>query len=1124
MAKNDNYKNNGQDIEEFFNQFDKISNNFEKSSSAANSFEAPRKSVSANEDLESEETSQNVGASRSKRRAAKVQSSAFSRGKEKIKNAFDNATAFIKGKFGSEIEEEDKMTGNNGDKHRKSRNGKGKKHYKLNWKKLIRTCFILGCLMALIIGIYSAVIITRCPKIDPDNIYTMLSENSVLYDSEGNVISTVGASAQNRSIIEYKDLPKNLVDAFIAIEDKTFWDHHGFNIIRIFGAIKEAVLTGGDVKGTSTITQQLARNVYLPDTMSSHSIKRKIIEAYYSVQIEKTLSKEQIIEAYLNTINLGFNSHGVQAASQAYFSKDVNDLNLIECVALASLPKSPSTFALIKRLEKEDVDPDTAVIIYEAGDYTYVYNGEKSVNRREQTLKNMEEQELITSEERQAALSENLLDHIHPNMNSLTTISSYFADYATEEVIKDMMSENNLSYEDAHNMVYNGGLQIYTTMNSNVQKILEQEYSNFSNFPGVTHLSKDSAGNLLGKNGKLLLYNKGNIISADENFYLNTEEYKWLSNGDLMLIKGKRLNFYNTQVAGASDISIEFKSMYYIDTNGKLYTIEGGSILVPQGYKSKDNDGNCIIDADFFKDGQEYFKNTADTNTLYVDSKHYVLKQSVIQPQSAMVITDYKTGGVVAMVGGRNTTGKLLFNRAAANRQPGSSIKPICVYGAALQKSLDALNGGTTPELVMYDKNGQSVNHMYGKYMTAASVVDDSPMVVNGKQWPKNWYNSYRGLYTFRTALQQSVNVCAVRIFQNVGPEYAADYAAKFGISTIVKSGESNDMNAAALALGGMTKGAKPIEMASAYGTFANGGLYVSPTLYTKVTTKRGEVILESTSYTNQACDEGVAFIMTDVLRSVVSEGIAGAASIGNQPVAGKTGTTTDNYDAWFVGFTPQFSAACWIGNDVNIELSQGSTAAAKLWSKVMRQVCAAYPTGSFKAAPSNVVSVTIDTKSGLIPTAESSYDNRGTVRSEYFISGTQPTESDNIHTYVQVCNESGFLATPSCPNHSAKFGIKRPYLVDSAVGDINYEVPHYYCPIHNPNPNAYPISGSGLDPTGKDTVTPIVNPNTTDPSKPSEGGGGENLDPGTSEPTVTDGNNTNQPIPPSPDVPDWLQ
>lgn len=179
-------------------------------------------------------------------------------------------------------------------------------------------------------------------------------------------------------------------------------------------------------------------------------------------------------------------------------------------------------------------------------------------------------------------------------------------------------------------------------------------------------------------------------------------------------------------------------------------------------------------------------------------------------------------------------------------------------------------------------------------------------------------------------------------------------HSKKFGITSVVETGSSNDRNAAALALGGMVNGISPLEMASAYGTFPNTGQHVDYTGYTKVTDKNGNTILENDKKTTAVMSEGVAFIMTDILRTTVVNGVARDAAL-DKPTAGKTGTTSDNYDAWFCGFTPQYSAACWIGNDVNIELNEGSSAAAKLWKKVMTSATAGQ-SGSFPVKPSTVI------------------------------------------------------------------------------------------------------------------------------------------------------------------------
>jgi len=1002
---------------------------------------------------------------------------------------------------------------------------KGKKHkHRLNLKKFILFLTGLGLLGGLVLfGLIISVVI-KAPDIDPNNIYSLLSESSTLYDDQGNVIDNLTSfSAEGtRTNVEYNELPQNLVDAFVALEDKTFWDHHGFNFVRILGAVKDSFTTG-KISGTSTITQQLARNLYLSETKSERSLTRKIKEAYYTILLEKHLTKEEIIEAYLNTIYLGYNSYGVQAASQAYFSKDVSDLDLLECASLASLPQAPDSYALIKKIYPENItNPNNSDILLKGNDFYYVYN-DISDSRRENCLKFMNEQGFITDSERSDALATNLKDHLKPSSGSTSEISSYFADYVVEQVTNALMEEG-MSEERANRMIYTGGLKIQTTLNSDMQHIAEKEFSNNKNFPSVANLKKDKKnGNIVSDSGSIMLYNYKTYFQPDGDFILNSDEYKKNSDNSLTIYKGKRLKIYNVEVQEKIDCNLQFNDTY-TQEDGIFYSIDGSIIAIPAKYKTRDDDGNLVIASNLFTEMPKVFKSTS--KGLAISSDYYTMKQKVVQPQSAMVISDPSTGSIKAMVGGRNTVGRLLFNRAIKPRQPGSSIKPISVYGPALQASADAVNSGTS----MKFSDSSGVSKLFGDYFTAASVIDDTPLIIQGKQWPKNWYSGYRGLYTMRESLQQSVNVNAVRIFQQLGVQKSLSFLKKVGVSTIVESsGEANDLNAAALALGGMTKGISPLEMSAAYSTFVNDGKYSEPMAFTKVTNNRGEVLVENSPQTTQVMDSGVAFIMRDMLRSVVTHGIGSKAAISKQPAAGKTGTTTDNYDAWFVGFTPQYSAAVWIGNDVNIELSQGSAAAARLWSNIMGKVCAKIPTENYHSKPSNVISVTIDTKSGKLPSSLSSLDPRGTVHSEYFIKGTEPKTTDNVHSYVTVCSETGYLATPSCPSTRKVLGVKRPYTVSHSVADIGYEVPHSYCPIHNPDPGKYPVSSSGKtnynfngvqsppDDTGTETPGDSTNGNnanngsnnTTPPANGTSPGNGENNN------TDENGNST---------IPDWLK
>lgn len=861
--------------------------------------------------------------------------------------------------------------------------------------------FICMCL-AIAIGVcaYVAVVIAKAHDIETDNIYSLLSQSSVLYDDQEQVIDNV-FSDKNRTIVEIQDIPENVKWAFICLEDKTFYTHHGFNIVRIFGAIKDAVFGGGHISGTSTITQQLARNLYLEDSMSQRSIARKIQEAYYSVILEKKLSKDQILEAYLNTVNFGC-GYGIQTASQAYFSKDVNELTLPEAASLAALPQAPSLYALIQTVNLDSVTEGDEKILYTDGGYAYVWN-DKAAPRMKTCLNLMLKQEKITQEEYDEAIKVEIKDMVKPTVDQVNTLSNYFADYVLAQVTADLMTQYNYDKSKATDLVYNGGLQIYTTMDSQAQSICEKEFDVDANFPVPTGYKKDGNGNILMSNGSIMLYKYSNYIESDGTFKLREDEYRKNGDGSITLLKGKRLNFYDTKVNNQTDYSIEFKNMYTIE-NDKFYSIAGGYVSVPQSYKSKDGDGNVVISAQFFNDYPSFF--TQDGTLL--STKEFTLRAKIIQPQAAMTIIDNSTGAIKAMIGGRKIDGRLLYNRATSPRQPGSSIKPIAVYSAALQKSYELSQEEKLFNFVEtgFDTQG---TRLWGNYITAGSIVDDEPLTVNGKRWPKNSYSGYRGLYTFRTALQQSVNVCAVKILAQVGVDYAYHHAEKFGLSTLVPSGAANDVNLAALGMGGLTNGVSTLEMASAYSTFVNEGIHKSYYCYDKVTTRSGAVLLEPVKEETEVLNDGVAWIMRNILQTVVSEGIGSPARVSGQKVGGKTGTTNDKYDIWFDGFTANYTASLWIGNDVNIKLSSMSNKAAALWSKIIGQVDKAKG-GEYSKRPKNIVKVTIDTTTGCVATDASEH-----TRTEFFTKGTQPTETFRPQDWIigedgQYYDEEGNL------------------------------------------------------------------------------------------------------------------
>ena len=486
-------------------------------------------------------------------------------------------------------------------------------------------------------------------------------------------------------------------------------------------------------------------------------------------------------------------------------------------------------------------------------------------------------------------------------------------------------------------------------MDSDIQNIVEDEFAKDKNFSSISSVRKDKNNNILTKNGKLMLRPYSYYINSNGEFTLSSDEYKKNSDGSLTIYAKKRLDIYDTEVNGQADVSIQFKGMYTQEGN-VFYFIESGALSIPQGYTTRDSSGNAVVSAKFFKDYPEFF--VANGDNLVVSSNNYSIKQKVRQPQGATVILENSTGEIKAMMGGRGAKGKQLYNRATSPRQPGSSIKPIASYGPALQMSYEYSQDNKKMKLNNSDGSD------WGNYITAGSVINDAPINNNGKSWPKNWYSGYKGQMTLRHAVQQSVNTCSVKTFQQIGAEYSASMLKKEGVTTVDEEGDVNDLNAAALALGGMTNGISPLEMTAAYAIFPNGGVYKTPIAYTKVLNSNDEVLFEKTAEEERVYDEGVAWIMTDILHSVVTEGLGKNARISNQPSGGKTGTTSDKYDLWNLGFTPQYTAAVWMGNDINIKLTDGGSASASFWGSMMSRICANLPTASFREKPENVKNI----------------------------------------------------------------------------------------------------------------------------------------------------------------------
>lgn len=904
-----------------------------------------------------------------------------------------------------------------------------KKKKKGKFKKVI-TWILIGIFTLLLIGIiYAGITIFRAPSIDTKDISSLLSQSTVIYDDSGKELETV-YSGTSREYINIKKIPDNLQNAFISLEDKTFRTHSGFNFIRILGAIKEGIANGGHISGTSTITQQLARNIYLKESQYDYSFKRKIVEAYYTMLLEKNLSKDKILESYLNAVPFGFHTSGVEAASMTYFSKPAKDLSLVQCAALAALPQAPSRFQLVEFIKGGNPESYKDRLLKTTINGVYIFN-DASKSRRDTCLKLMKEQGYIDEKQYKEAVNTSLKDMLNPNYNIDDSQNTYFVDFLIDKVVKDLQKEKELSTKEAWDAVYNGGLRIYSTLDQNAQKAVYEGINNPNNYPGLD-VETNGRGDIINSKGVVLLYAYDNIFDKDGNYIIRKDDFKKEKNGDLIFLPKAKVNVYDTKVNGKVDYSLELKSVYK-RKNGQIYSINGGYINVPSDYKEKTKEGKLKIKGSFFenKKYKDYFALDKEGNLL-ITPKAYTLRPSVLQPQGAMTIVDNKTGDIKAMEGGRGISGRQLLNRAVTPRQPGSSIKPLAVYGAAIEQSEEEVSKGQKHIFKDTGIDSQGKKY-YGDYLTPASIIIDEPMHVEGREWPHNFSKTYSGAMTMRHAMQYSINTAAVKVLSQVGVGYSEDLLKKFGLKNI----KDSDSNYAALALGGMARGATTLEMASAFSTFPNEGTRMIPSPYTKVIGRSGENILVKKDNKVKVLNKGVAYIMVSMLQSVPKAAYASGANIPGVVVGGKTGTTEDQRDIWFNGITPNYSASLWVGSDENLPLTSSSTMAATMWGNIMSRVSKANQ-GSYFEMPSNVEKV----------------------GGEYFIKGTDGGRTKvNVEKDIyKVCAESGMLATPQCKD-----------VITKTVGKDKSKVPTTYCPIHNDDKEKYPVADK-KDQDEKDT------------------------------------------------------
>lgn len=762
-------------------------------------------------------------------------------------------------------------------------------------------------------AVFSGVGIVRgltdsAPDINEENIMPD-GYPSIIYDANGKKVQKLMGINANREYKKITDIPECVQNAFVAIEDARFYKHSGVDLQGILRAVFSALSDEKMTQGASTITQQLLKNqVFGGGNEKSFfgKVSRKIQEQSLAIKLESTIDKKKILEYYLNTINLGQNTMGVETASKRYFGKSVSKLTVSEAAVLAGITQNPTEYNTITEQQNNEA-------------------------KRKIILKNMLDQKYITEDEYEEALGDDVYSRIQDinkekRTSSYGDINSYYVDAVIENVVSDLKQKLGYTETQAYNAIYREGLKIYTCQDQSLQKICDDVINNDKYYQKNTKSYLSYQLKVKKSDGETELYTEGDVRA-----FIN-DAHK------------KRISFY---------------------------------------FKNR-------------KKAEKYIKMFKKKN---LDKHDKILSESINlikQPQASFVLMEQSTGKVRAIVGGRGekTANRTLNRAASSKRQPGSTFKVLSTYLPAL------------------DTSG----------FTLANVMDDAPYKYPGtNKRVKDWDSSgYKGLTSLRQGIVDSVNIVTVKTFQKVTPQTGFDYLLNLGFTTLVDRRETSDGQIYSdiqlpTALGGLTDGVTNVELTAAYAAIANGGTYIKPVYYTKIVDSKGNVLLQNSKSGKKVMKNTTAWLLTDAMKDVIKRGTGKKAAFKKikMPQAGKTGTTSDNTDFWFEGYTPYYTAGIWLGYDSMFTQMSGS-ASKIMWRDIMEKVhkVKKLKNKNFKK-PEDIITRKICKKCGKLAVyglCDRALDGND-IKTEYFARGTQPKESCDCHVKYTFSNSTGHMA-----------------------------------------------------------------------------------------------------------------
>jgi len=758
-------------------------------------------------------------------------------------------------------------------------------------KFLIWSCFAVFCALLLSISGAFLYLSPNLPSVDSLRSIQLQIPLRV-YSADDKLIAEFGE--MRRSPIRFDDIPQAFIHALLAAEDDNFANHYGVDITGLMRAATQLLKSGQIQTGGSTITMQVAKNYFLT---SERSFSRKINEILLALQIERELSKNEILELYVNKIYLGNRAYGIEAAAQVYYGKPISELSVAQLAMIAGLPKAPSAF-----------NP--------------LVNPARSKERRDWILGRMYRLGSLDESSYRQALTEPETARYHGATPELD--ASYIAEMARAEMVGRFGSA-----------AYTDGFRVYTTVSSERQI---------------------AANNAL--NSGLIEYDQRHGYRGPEANLANAPRDTWLQE----LAKYRSLS----GLQPAAVTQVETSGILVITRDGQEHTVSWDSMKWARPYLGINSMGpRPQRPADVVKVG--------DVVRIRWQDEAAVFSQ-VPQAQAALVSLDPEDGSIEALAGGFSF-GQSNYNRAIqAKRQPGSSFKPF-IYSAALDAGY-----------------------------TAASLVNDSPIVFveqgMDRIWrPKNDNNTFLGPIRMREALYKSRNLVSIRLLQTMGVDYTINYITRFGFN-------AQDLpRNLSLALGTATL--TPMEIATGWTTFANGGYKIEPYLIQRIEDREGNLLFEANParvppretqtadvevhpvqsnpdvadgeqtpaaphFAEQVLDERTAYIMTSMLQDVIKRGTGRRAlALGRDDIAGKTGTTNDSIDSWFSGYNADLVTTVWAGFDQPQSLGRneyGGTVALPIWMNYMGAVLKDMPEHP-PAEPDGLLKLRIDPVSGRAAT-----------------------------------------------------------------------------------------------------------------------------------------------------------